>query len=271
MLKENHDMVASEWIPADASLWDESTPSETSILVVEDEGIVATDLGQRLERMGYNVAGIVGTGQDAVDKAQEKDPDLILMDIMLRGDMRGTQAAHIIRSEMEVPIVFLTAYSDDSTIRQARLTQPYGYLLKPFDEDVLKTTISVALYKHRTDVRMKEQRDWLDSVLNSIAEALITTDRLGRVTYMNSAAEGLTGWHHHQAKNRPLTEVFTLVNADTGSPIDSAVSNPFSSQTPNTTLVSRSGQSLAVQHKASPLNDKDGNHNGYVVSFGIRS
>jgi PAS domain S-box-containing protein len=270
MISASEQMVSSEWIPADASLWEESTPSETSILVVEDEGIVATDLGQRLERMGYHVAAIVGIGQDAIDQAQAQEPDLILMDIMLRGDMRGTQAAHIIRSEMEVPIVFLTVYSDDSTLREARLTQPYGYLLKPFDEDILKTTITVALYKHRTDVRMKEQRDWLDSVLNSVAEALITTDRLGRVTYMNSAAEGLTGWQQHQAKNRPLAEVFTLTNSETGRPIDSAVSNPFSSQT-TTTLVSRSGQSIAIQHKASPLNDKEGHHNGYVVSFGIRS
>ena len=169
MISPSEQMVPSEWIPADATLWEESTPSETSILVVEDEGIVATDLGHRLERMGYHVAAIVGTGQDAVDQAHAKEPDLILMDIMLRGDIRGTQAAHIIRSEMEVPIVFLTAYSYDSTIRQARLTQPYGYLPKPFGEDVVKTTISVALYKHRTDVRMKEQRDWLDSVLNSVA------------------------------------------------------------------------------------------------------
>jgi len=88
---------------------------------------------------------------------------------------------------------------------------------------------------------------------------------------MNSAAEGLTGLHQHLAKNRPLAEVFTLINSETGRPIDSAVSNPFSSHTPTTTLVSRSGQNISVQHKASPLNDKDGHHNGYVVSFGMRT
>lgn len=263
-------MVASEWVPAEASMWDESTPSETSVMVVEDEGIVATDLGQRLERMGFKVPAIVGTGQDAIESAQEHKPDLILMDIMLRGDMRGTQAAHLIRNDLEVPIIFLTAYSDDSTIRQARMTEPYGYLLKPFDEDILRTTISVALYKHRIDKRLKEQRDWLDSVLNSIAEALITTDRLGRVTYMNSSAEGMTGWHLHQAQNRPLGEIFSLVDGDTGQPIDSAVSDPFRSRTANTNLVSRSGQQIGIHHKASPINDADGNHNGYVVSFGVR-
>lgn len=264
------DIVANEMTPADASLWNDATPGETSIMVVEDEGIVATDLGQRLERMGYKVPAIVGTGADAVEQAIIHRPDLILMDIMLKGDMRGTQAAHLIRDKMDVPVVFLTAYSDDSTIQQARLIEPYGYLLKPFDEDILRTTISVALYKHRVDRRMREQRDWLDSVLNSIAEALITTDRLGRVSYMNSSAEGLTGWHLHQARNRPLAEVFELVDADTGQPIDSAVSDPFRSRSARTAIVSRSGQHISVHHKASPINDVDGMHNGYVISFGVR-
>lgn len=271
MLIDSENTVASEWIPTDGSSWEEAGQAETFIMVVEDEGIVASDLGQCLKRMGYQVSAIVATGVEAVEKARAHKPDLILMDIMLRGDMRGTQAAHLIRSEMDIPIIFLTAYSDDATIKQAQLTEPYGYLLKPFDDDNLRTTISVALYKHRIDRRLKEQRDWLDTVLNSLAEALITTDRMRRITYMNSAAEGLTGWNLPQARSRSLSEIFSLVDADTGLPIDSAVADPFTSRSGRTALVTRKGQTIRIHHNASPMNDPEGLHSGYVVTFGVRT
>lgn len=263
-------MVASEWVPTEHSQWDQAPPNE-SIMVVEDEGIVAQDLGECLKALGYRVPAIVGTGRDAIAGAEEHQPDLILMDIMLRGDMRGTRAAHLIREKLNIPIIFLTAYSDQDTLHEARITEPYGYLLKPFEESELRATISIALYKNKMDRRAREQRDWLDTVLNSLAEALITTDRIGRITYMNSIAEGLTGWDLPQARTRSLNEIFYLVDADTGHPIDSAVADPFSSRSTNTALISRNGQTIRVHHNASPFNGPDGIHNGYVVTFGVQT
>jgi PAS domain S-box-containing protein len=125
-------------------------------------------------------------------------------------------------------------------------------------------------YKHKMDQRLREQKDWLESVLNSISESIITTDRLGRVIYMNSTAEGLTGWLIHQAKNRPIVDVFNLVDSATGNPVDSAVSDPFQIRSNTISLVARSGQQLPVNHAASPLNDSSGHHGGYVITFRLR-
>jgi signal transduction histidine kinase/CheY-like chemotaxis protein len=123
--------------------------TDASVLIVEDEFIVAKDIEQSLRRIGYRVAGITGTGVDAIEMARELQPDLILMDIQLRGPMDGIEAARQIRSELGMPVVFLTAYADDHTLARAREVAPYGYLLKPFVSRELQIAIVIALAKHR--------------------------------------------------------------------------------------------------------------------------
>ncbi len=119
------------------------------ILVVEDENIVAMDLRMSLTGLGYQVTGTVGTGSEALDSARRRRPDLVLMDINLRGEMDGTEAAEAMRRELALPVVYLTAFSDEATLRRAQVTEPFGYLLKPFDERELHITIEMAVYRHQ--------------------------------------------------------------------------------------------------------------------------
>src|SRR4051812_6535567 len=126
------------------------------ILVVEDESIVALDLQSSLEHLGYEVVGTAATGEDAVRLAETRTPDLVLMDIRLRAEMDGTAAADLIRRRFGIPVVFLTAYSDEETLRRAQISEPYGYLLKPFADRDLQVTIQMALYRHRAQHEHEE-------------------------------------------------------------------------------------------------------------------
>ena len=141
------------------------------ILVVEDEAIVAADIQDRLEALGYEVAGWGTTGAEALDLARTARPDLILMDIMLKGPMNGIQAAHLVRIELSIPVIFLTANSDESVLDQAKISEPFAYLLKPFEERQLRTNIEMALYKSR----MERERERLTRELQ---EALATIKTL---------------------------------------------------------------------------------------------
>jgi AmiR/NasT family two-component response regulator len=122
---------------------------------VEDEFIEAADLKSRLERLGYSVLGIVGTGEDAIKKADELIPDLILMDIMLKGDMNGIQAADQIMEKSDVPVIYLTAYYDSDTLEKAKKTAPYGYIIKPYEDMGLRSAIEMAVYNHHNEQRLK--------------------------------------------------------------------------------------------------------------------
>jgi PAS domain S-box-containing protein len=145
--------------PGEASLSSRggTTPVTTArILVVEDGIIMARDIERRLTTMGYRVVGTAGTGEEAIRKARDVQPDLILMDVNLRGAIDGIAAAEQIRKNADVPIIYVTAYSDDATLHRARSTEPFGYVLKPFEERELRTTIEIALCRHGVDKDLRE-------------------------------------------------------------------------------------------------------------------
>ncbi len=186
------------------------------ILVVEDERLVAKHIENMVRGLGYDVAGVAATGEDAIRIAVGTLPDLVLMDIMLRGDMDGIAASEQIWEKAAIPVVYLTAYADEATLERAKVTDPFGYLLKPFEERELYTAIEMALYKHKTDRELKERERWLSTILTSIGDGVISTDREGRVTFMNSVAESLTGRKKDDCLGRDLGEVLVLVGAKTG-------------------------------------------------------
>jgi two-component system response regulator LytT len=130
-----------------------------NILVVEDESIVAKDIQVCLKRLGYDVVGVVSSGEDAVEKARELDPDLVMMDIMLKGEMSGIDAANEIRRRKDIPVIFLTAYTDRDTVDKAKESEPYGYIIKPFKEIDIQTAIEIALYKHSKESEVRKERD----------------------------------------------------------------------------------------------------------------
>lgn len=137
----------------------------TKILIVEDKVVTAHHIQSSLQSFGYEAEHMVKTGEEAIEKAEDIKPDLILMDIMLAGEMDGIEAAERIRSLLDVPIIFLTANSNSSVLERAKVTEPFGYLLKPFRSEELRTTIETALYKHLIERRLKESEERLDLAL----------------------------------------------------------------------------------------------------------
>ncbi len=161
------------------------------ILVVEDEAIVADDIRSQLEDLGYCVVGTASSAEDAIGKADALAPDLVLMDIRLDGEKDGIYAAEQIRLQRNVPIVFLTANADKPTLQRAKITGPHGYLVKPFDERNLHTTVEVALYKGKLDQALAQSREDLLTILNAQRQGCIFVDEDGRITFINQAAKSM--------------------------------------------------------------------------------
>jgi len=186
------------------------TLSKPKILVVEDEGLVAKSIQSMLNNMGYEAPDVALSGEKAIIKAGEIRPDLILMDIKLKGEMDGIEAAEIIKERFDIPVVYLTAFADEETLQRAKITEPFGYLLKPFEEQDLQSTIEMALYKSKMEQRLKEREHWFSTVLQSIGDAVIATDKNGEVTFVNFAAESLTGDKKEKALGKKLTDRFHI-------------------------------------------------------------
>ncbi|MFT5858269.1 MAG: two-component system response regulator LytT [Flavobacteriaceae bacterium] len=141
--------------------------SKINVLVVEDESIVSKDIQHSLKKLGYNIVGSSATAEKAIQLAKSEHPDVVLMDIMLKGEMNGIEAADEIRKACAIPVIFLTAYADESTLSKAKVTEPYGYILKPFKEIDLHTTIEMAIYKHGREQEIVKQRDLLFSLVEN--------------------------------------------------------------------------------------------------------
>ncbi len=242
------------------------------VLVVEDEVIVADDLRKRLIRMGYDVPVSVSSGKEAIEKANENHPDLVLMDIVLHGDIDGIEAAEKIHSRLGIPVVYLTAYADEKTLQRARITEPYGYIIKPFKERELQINLEIALYKYDMEKRLKMSEKWLSAAINSIGDAVIATDLQGEVKIINPIAGALTGWKQEEAIGQPLKKIFNIVSEDTGTSVDDPVSKvlkegTFYGLTDHTVLISNSGTKIPVDIIGSPITDENDNIIGVVVVF----
>jgi PAS domain S-box-containing protein len=242
------------------------------ILVVEDESVVALDLRTRLTRLGYCVVDTVAYGESAVELAGQLRPDLVLMDIRLRGEMDGIVAADFIRTRLNLPVVYLTAHADDGTVERARITEPFGYILKPFDERELRTVIEMALYKHMAEKRLRESERRYATTLSSIGDAVIATDREGRVTFMNPVAEYLTGWLMADALELDLKAVFEICNEETNAVVANPVERVLAEGVVvglanHTKLISRDGREVPIDDCAAPILDDDGSLTGAVLVF----
>lgn len=180
----------------------------TRVLIVEDEVIVAMELKSLMEQFGYEVTDTVTTGADAIGAARNGLPDLVLMDVRLDGPLDGVETADQIRQEQDLPIVFLTAYSDEVTLSRAKATEPLGYVVKPFEERDLYTTIEVVLNKHRLQRRLQESHDDLLEILDSLRLGTAMTDADGHITFLSRAAQRLLGRSPDRVEGRPWHEAF---------------------------------------------------------------
>jgi two-component system, response regulator PdtaR len=165
----------------------EVSPNATTLLLVEDEVIVAEDVRRRLESLGYVVLGLATRGPDAIEMALKLQPNLVLMDIGLRGGMDGIETARMIHQKVDVPIIFASAYSDDATLQRARAAQPHGFVLKPFEERELRTAIEMAIHAHTAEQRIRQNEDFLRQVIEVLPDGILVEDSARRVELANSS------------------------------------------------------------------------------------
>jgi len=189
------------------------------VLVVEDEALIAEEIQDRLRRLTFDVVGIEDTGDGALQAARLTRPDVVLMDIRLKGPMDGIEAAALIRSEFDIPVVFLTAHADQATLERAKQTAPFGYVLKPFQERDLVVTLDMAVHRHGLEQQLRTSETRFATTLASIGDAVVAADADGVVTFMNPMCETTTGGSATAAAGRPVAEVLELVDEASGQPI----------------------------------------------------
>ena len=233
------------------------------ILVVEDEIITAEDIKESLQEIGYTVLAVASTGEEALKKVEEDNPDLVLMDIVLKGNLDGVETAEKIRACFNIPVVYLTAYSDQKILERAKITEPFGYIIKPFDERDLHTTIEIALYKYEMERKLRESEQWLTAVIKSLGEAVIATDKKGIIHLMNPFAEALTGWKQDDALGNHLETVFNIISEETDKMIENPVikairEDIFYGLVDHTLLITKEGTKIPVDIIGSTIkNDRD--------------
>jgi len=226
----------------------------TKILVVEDEAIVAESIRIKLKKMGYSVISTASSADEAIRKTEEYLPDLVLMDIVLQGEMDGIEAAGQIHTRFNIPVVYLTAYSDEKTLLRAKITEPFGYIIKPFKERELQVAIEISLFKHDMERKLKERNEWFSITLNSISDGVIATDSKGCVQFMNTVAQSMTGWEFDMAEGKPLKEVLNIVSEKIG-------------KVNETLLQARDGARIPIDISTNSIKDEKGNILGVAMVF----
>lgn len=252
--------------------------SPTRVFVVEDEALIAMELRDRLTDLGYEVMGTASRGEQALEAIPACAPDVVLMDIRLAGTLTGIETAARLRPQLDVPVIFLSAYSDAELLREAGEVLPFGYLVKPFEERELHATIQMALYKHRMERALRESharledkvrertaelarsRENLAVTLDSIGEAVVATNSAGNIMLMNPAAEDLTEWAQHEALGAPVVQVVRLVSEQTGEtvpiPLRIVLATGQRQFLPNNTvLLTRIGGERKVSGSTAPIRD----------------
>jgi len=183
-------------------------------LIVEDEAIISLDIKRLLSSSGYGVAAVAATAEEAIRAIETAPPDLVLMDIHLKGAKDGIEAALHIREVFGLPVVFVTAHADKATLDRARQSQPFGYIVKPISALSLTSTIEMALHKHRIEGQLEEHRAWLTTVLQSIPDAVVVTDLAGLAQFLNAAAEELLGARQADVLGRSVDDLVVLATGD---------------------------------------------------------
>jgi len=245
---------------------------KAKILIVEDETIVARDIQKSVEQMGYAVCAVASSGKEAVQKAGETRPDLTLMDIVLKGKMDGIMAAEQINALFKIPIVYLTAYYDNDILARAKITTPYGYITKPFNDRELRIAIEIALYKKQAEVRIRKTELWLATVLRSVGDGVIASDRAGLVTFMNQMAEKLTGRKQEEVLGKKLTEVLNVKDEELGSLEKHLVEKVITqgliiNLLEDRLLVAKDGTEIPISDSLAPIREDDGETAGTVLVF----
>ena len=189
-----------------------NTQPAHSVLIVEDERVIAKDIQQTLQDMGYDAFAIASSAEEALARVTERCPDLVLMDIRIEGPHDGIEAAKLLGALHDVPVIFLSAHADEATLNEARKAAPYAFLAKPVKPADLRGAIETSLYRQAIDRRLRERERWFSTTLDCVADGVITTDLSGKITYLNPAAVALLGTRPELAIGRPVEEVMKLID-----------------------------------------------------------
>lgn len=240
--------------------------SDIRLMVVEDEPVVSLDIQRRLRDLGYGEPLLAASAAEAVDKALEHNPSLILMDIVLEGDMDGIDAAAEIRKRRDIPVVYLTGHSDPDILQRAKITEPFGYIIKPFEDKELKSCIEMALYKHQMERRLLENERWLATTLRSIGDAVVSTDEQGRIRFLNPVAEAMLGKDGEDLLGRPFRQAVRLEREEADAEAEDPVARALDTCAQGSTwrpaeswlLHSADGRHLPVDISASAIRGERG-------------
>lgn len=176
------------------------------IMIVEDEIIVAKDIQRILKKLGYEAFDPFANGKKALDSIEKLNPDIILLDINLKSsEIDGIQVAEQVHQHYQIPFIFLTAFSDKTTLERAKLTEPYGYIIKPFEEDDIRTAIEIAFYKYTKDLEMQNKGNRFAAALDNLDVAVIITDSNEKVIFLNKMAETITGCLKQEALGKDIS------------------------------------------------------------------
>ena len=236
--------------------------SRARILVVEDEPELAAEVDQTLVELGYDVVGRAARSDEAIERTEERKPDLLLMDIRLRGKRDGIETAAEIRDRFRLPVVFMSAHTDEATLGRARRSSPYGYVVKPFTLGELWTAIEIALERHALETKLREGERWFQTTLRSIGDAILCTDVEGAVTFMNQRAEKLLGWRFDDVANRQAADVFQVIEERSRSavtlPLGAVLRGEPTPAVPDgLLLVDRTGGGIPIDASVAPICDED--------------
>jgi PAS domain S-box-containing protein len=242
------------------------------VLVVEDDPFISVVIRHFLEKSDYSVACMVTSGEQAIEAAGESKPDVVLMDVQLAGEMDGVEAAGLIWNQFHIPVVYLTGDDDEETISRAASTEAYGYLHKPVQERELASTLQIAIQKHVSERRVREHERWLETILRSVADAVIAADSIGCVKLVNPAAEALTGWKQEEAVGLDLLDVFHVLECDSRQPAECAVlqvirEGAVGGAGRTRVLVARDGSETLIEESAAPIVNDSGHMLGVVLVF----
>lgn len=237
------------------------------VLIVEDEPIVALDLKQEVEQLGCEVVGVAESAEEALVAVELCRPDLALLDVRIAGSMDGIQTARMLRGGYRIPAVFLTSYSDETTIARAAREMPYGYLTKPFQSCELKATLRVALHKAKMDAGEAAAHREIAATVGGMREGVLMVSREGKVQFMNAAAEGLTGWTLSAAAGRGWKEVLRLSDRRVRAlPELCEREDGMSLEEFGWTLTQEGGRTVQVDLSFAPIGNGEQKSGGYVVT-----
>ncbi len=244
--------------------------SKTRILVVEDESIVAKDIQNTLIKLGYDVPSTASSAASAYEKLEQIQPQLVFLDIKLKGEEDGIHIAEHIKEKYNIPVIFLTSYVDQETLDRAKVTEPYGYIVKPFNESDLKTTVEMALFKFSRDREVRDSEQRLANALAKVEESIIITDIEGRISYLNERAETLLGYGNSSAIGLDLFQLFSIEQEGGVQIKKDALLNSMRKDEPIVIedchlILKRDNTSVALSLTASPVHDEKNQYLGAAL------